>query len=99
MTTQTKLFWTQTPLNAVNELMDQTFSYAQEADKDLVEMYMEDLNDFKKAVTLFRNSDAEALAEHISEMDTSSREQLVLAFAKDVGPSFVRATLGWDVYV
>jgi len=98
MTNQTAIFWKQTPLNAVNELMDRTFSWAHDND-DLADMYLEDLDDYKKAVALFRSADAEALAEHISEMDTSSREALVLAFAKDIGPSFVRATLGWDVYV
>ena len=90
-------FWTQTPLNAINKLMDQTFSYAQEADADMAEMYMDDLRDFKKAITLFRNSDNEELGNHIDYMDTDPREQLIMAFADDCGKDFVSQNLGWEV--
>lgn len=96
MTTQTQKFWLETPLNAVNKLMDQTFSYAQDGD-DLAEMYMDDLRDFKKAVTLFRNSDGEGIAELCCNMDTSPREELVLAFAKDCGSDFVKSYLGYEL--
>ena len=60
-------------------------------------MYMDDLRDFKKAVTLFRNSDGEGLAEHIDYLDTLPREQLVLAFAKDCGNEFVNSYLGYEL--
>jgi hypothetical protein len=90
-------FWTQTPLNAINKLMDQTFSYAQEADSDLAEMYMDDLRDFKKAVSLFRNSDNEELGNLIDYMDTEPREQLIIAFAEDCGKDFVSQNLGWEL--
>ena len=96
MTIQTQEFWKTTPLNAINKLMDQTFSYAQEGG-DLAEMYMDDLRDFKKAVGLFRNSDSEGLAKHVDEMDTASREQLVTAFASDCGQDFVSAQLGYKI--
>jgi len=96
MTTTAQDFWTQTPLNAVKKLMDQTFSWAQDSD-DLAEMYMEDLNDFKKAIALFRNSDNEGLGNHIDQMDTDPREQLVMAFAKDCGEDFVSQNLGWEL--
>ena len=89
-------FWTQTPLNAINKLVDQTFSYAQDGG-DLADMYMDDLNDFKKAITLFRNSDNEELGNHIDYMDTSPREQLIMAFAQDCGKDFVSQNLGWKV--
>ena len=96
MTIQAQEFWTQTPLNAINKLMDQTFSYAQDGD-DLAEMYMDDLRDFKKAVTLFRNSDGEGIAELCNNMDTEPREQLVIAFNEDCGPDFVRSYLGYEL--
>ena len=96
MATTAQDFWTQTPLNAVKKLMDQTFSWAQDGD-DLDDMFMEDLNDFKKAVTLFRNSDCEGLSEHFCRMDTSPREQLICAFGNDCGKDFVSQNLGWEI--
>lgn len=96
MTNQAQKFWLETPLNAVKKLMDQTFSWAQDGD-DLADMYMEDLNDFKKAVTLFRNSDCEGLADFIARMDTSPREQLIMAFGQDCGKDFVSQNLGWEI--
>lgn len=97
--TNAQKFWLETPLNAINKLMDQTFSYAQEAqaEGDLAVLYMDDLRDFKKAVTLFRNSDGEAIAELCDEMDTAPREQLVMAFAEDCGKDFVKSYLGWEL--
>ena len=94
MATQTQKFWLNTPLNAVKKLMDQTFSWAQDRDS-LSEMYMEDLEDLKKAVALFRNSDGEGLAEFVSHMDTSPREKLVEAFWFDCGNDFVEDVLGY----
>ena len=96
MTTQSQKFWLETPLNAVKKLMDQTFSYAQDGD-DLADMYMEDFKDMKKAVTLFRNSDPEALAKHVQYMDTSPRENLVEAFFFDCGNDFVENILGYEM--
>ena len=96
MTIQAQKFWLETPLNEVNKLMDQTFSYAQDGD-DLAEMYMDDLRDFKKAVTLFRNSDGEGIAELCDNMDTEPREQLVIAFNEDCGSDFVRSYLGYEL--
>lgn len=97
MTNTAQKFWLETPLNSVKKLMDQTFSYAQDADADMKDLYMDDLNDFKKAITLFRNSDCEGLAEFICRMDTSPREQLILAFADDCGTRFVSENLGWEL--
>lgn len=92
--TNAQKFWLETPLNAVNKLMDQTFSYAQESiDTELYDCYMDDLKDFKKSVTLFRNSDGEAIADLVNEMDTEPREQLIMAFMQDCGKHFVKAYL------
>lgn len=96
MENATTKFWTQTPLNAINKLMDQTFSWAQDRD-DLADMYLDDLKDFKFAVKLFRNSDPEALSNHLDNMDTLSREQLVIAFNEDLGSKFVEDVLGYEV--
>ena len=93
---ETQKFWLETPLNAVKKLMDQTFSYAQSSER-LADMYMEDLEDLKKAVTLFRNSDCEGLSEFVSRMDTSPREKLVEAFYFDCGEEFVERNLGYEM--
>jgi len=98
MKNQTVKFWTETPLNAIDQLMDRTFSWAHDND-DLADMYLEDLDDYKKAVSFFRQSDAEALSSHIDYMDTSPREQLVIAFQEDLGCDFVKNVLGYEVEV
>jgi len=97
MTTTAQDFWTQTPLNAINKLMDQVFSWSVEADEDENGLYTQDLRDYKKAVTLFRNSDNEALASHIDNLDTVAREELIVAFAKDCGKDFVEQNLGYEL--
>ena len=89
-------FWNKT-LNEVNTLCDRTFSYFVEAEEDLKSLYHDDLEDFQTAIELFKQSDAEALATHVSEMDTASREQLVIAFNEDCGSVFVREILGYEV--
>ena len=96
MVNEAQKFWLNTPLNSVSLLMDQTVSYAEE-NEDLADMYNEDWKDFSVAITLFRNSDCEGLANHISKMDTAPREQLIVAFAEDCGKDFVSQNLGWEL--
>ena len=97
MTNSAKAFWNN-PLNEVKTLCDRTFSYFVEADKDMKNLYHEDLEGFQTAMELFKQSDAEALATLVSEMDTEPREQIVLAFNEDCGSAFVREILGYEVY-
>ena len=75
MTNTAKAFWNN-PLNEVKTLCDRTFSYFVEADKDMKNLYHEDLEGFQNAIELFKQSDAEALATLVSEMDTEPREQI-----------------------
>ena len=89
-------FWNKT-LNEVNTLCDRTFSYFVEAEEDMKSLYHDDLEDFQTAIELFKQSDAEALATHVSELVTEPREQLVIAFNKDCGSVFVREILGYEV--
>jgi len=98
MIAEAQKFWTETPLNAVQLLIDQTFSYAQESiDTGLYDCYMDDLKYFNKAVELFRQSDGEGIAELCDDMDTAPLEQLVVALAKDCGADFVKSYLGKEV--
>ena len=97
MTNTAKAFWNN-PLNEVKTLCDRTFSYFVEAEEDMKNLYHEDLEGFQNAIELFKQSDAEALATLVSEMDTEPREQIVLAFNEDCGSAFVREILGYEVY-
>lgn len=89
-------FWIETPLNSVAQLVADYKDYASQ-DQDLSEMYEDDAKDFHKAISLFRQSDAEALAQHVQFMDTHPREALVVAFNKDLGNQFVESVLGYSV--
>lgn len=90
-------FWTSSKLNTVNELIAEYQQLAKTANEDLSDMYDEDHGDFLQALSYFRQSDAEALANHISHMDTSPREEVVMAFHKDLGNQFVEEILGYTV--
>lgn len=95
---QSVTYWIETKLSNVEKLCDQTFSYSIESETNsMKQLYADDLKDFKLAITLFRRSDSEALAQHIQFMDTSPREELVMAFNKDCGPEFVEHVLGYEV--
>jgi hypothetical protein len=97
MTNTAKAFWNN-PLNEVKTLCDRTFSYFVEAEEDMKNLYHEDLEGFQNAIELFKQSDAEALATLVSEMDTEPREQIVVAFNQDCGSVFVKEILGYEVY-
>jgi len=96
MENQAVKFWIETPLTNVANLVAQYREYAQE-DSDLAEMYNDDADDFHKAISLFRQSDSETLAQHVEFMDTEPREQLVIAFNEDCGSDFVRSYLGYEL--
>ena len=96
MTTQAQKFWTETPLTNVAKLVAVYREYAKD-NGDLSDMYNEDADDFHKAISLFRQSDSETLANHVQFMDTSPREALVLAFAKDCDNEFVKSYLGYEL--
>ena len=96
MENQAVAYWIETPLTKVNELIAQYHSFAKEND-DLAEMYDEDANDFMQALSYFRQSDTETLAQHVQFMDTSPREELVQAFYSDCGKDFVEHVLGYSI--
>tara|TARA_A200000159_G_C7326467_1_gene341203 strand:- start:1568 stop:1876 length:309 start_codon:yes stop_codon:yes gene_type:complete len=96
--TQAIAYWIETPLTNVQKLCDQTFSYSIESETNCMkELYADDLKDFKLAISLFRRADPEALSQHVYFLDTSAREQLVVAFKEDCGSQFVEEVLGYEV--
>lgn len=96
MENQAVKFWIETPLTNVAKLVAEYRELAQDCD-DLAEMYNEDANDFHKAISLFRQSDTETLAQHVQFMDTSPRESLIEAFFRDCGKDFVEHVLGYSL--
>ncbi len=64
---------------------------------EFYDMYIDDVLDIEKAVSLYEAADPKGLAKHIDQMDTSPREDLVVAFANDLGKDFVADVLGYEV--
>lgn len=85
------------PLSNVEMLIAQMNKSISDCDPRIVDMYKDDLNDFVQAVELYNNADSIALSDHISRMDTEPREELVIAFAEDLGKEFVEVNLGYSV--
>ena len=83
----------------VNRLID---SYMQECnywfgrDNGMSEMYAADRNDFMTVRDLYKDFEYDKLVEFVHRMDTSPREDIVIAMAKDCGVAFVRDTFGYD---
>tara|TARA_R110000796_G_scaffold59408_10_gene137117 strand:- start:880 stop:1164 length:285 start_codon:yes stop_codon:yes gene_type:complete len=89
-------FWIESPLPNVEDIIANYAGFADETE-DLSELYTTDHEDFKTAVRLFREADAEGLAEHVSNLDTEPREVIVIAFHADLGTDFVREILGYEI--
>ena len=64
---------------------------------ELYDMYIDDVRDIETAVELYNKFDSEGLAKHVKYMDTSPREDLVVAFANDLGKDFASIILGYEV--
>jgi hypothetical protein len=95
MTTQD--FWTKSKLSHVETLIKSYDGYIERASEDFKELYVDDQADFRKAVEHFRKADDMALSDHIQYMDTDPRENLIVAFAEDLGKQWVELTLGYSV--
>ena len=89
-------FNTKTALTKTNELIALYHSYVKDND-ELSEMYDEDASDFMQALSYFRQNDTEALVNHVRNMDTSPREELVEAFWFDCGNDYVENVLGYSM--
>ncbi len=78
--------------NIKAELIDLSGTYGEN-----YQMYIDDVHDIETAITLYEAGDVKKLAKHIDQMDTSPREDLVVAFANDLGKEFVEDYLGYEV--
>lgn len=67
-------------------------------DQGMANMYAQDRNDVIEAKSLYFAGKAEEFSRHIDRLDTSIREGIVIAFAKDLGKDWVLKNLGYEVY-
>ena len=64
--------------------------------EEMTDMYTQDANDATTVGKLLKSNIDEA-AKFISLLDTSIREGIVIAVAKDMGNDWVMENLGWEV--
>ena len=64
--------------------------------EDMASMYIQDANDATTVGKLLK-SNIDEVAKFINLLDTSIREGIVIAGAKDMGNDWVMENLGWDV--
>ena len=64
--------------------------------EDMASMYIQDANDATTIGKLLK-SNIDEVAKFINLLDTSIREGIVIAVAKDMGNDWVMENLGWDV--
>ena len=85
-------------MQALEKLIDETKSYMiAEKDMDMAKMYYADWKDFNQVDELVTGGSFQAAADKINGMDTSPREQAVLALAEEKGSAWVAHYLGWEV--
>jgi hypothetical protein len=86
-------YTTLTNVNAIKtDLVELAGTYG-----EFYDMYIDDVRDIETAIELYNKSDAKGLAKHVDHMDTEPREDLILAFANDLGKEFVAQHLGYEV--
>ena len=68
-------------------------------DQEMANMYAQDRNDVIEAKSLYFADKANEFRTHIDRLDTSIREGIVIAFAKDLGEKWVLNNLGYEVRV
>ena len=66
-------------------------------EEDMADMYKQDAADTQKSIDLIKSNKITEAAKHISYLDTSIREGVVIALAKDLGNDWVAGNLGWSV--
>lgn len=70
------------------------------ADPDMAKMYGDDHADFQKVARHLETGNVEDIrtaASIIDRMDTSPREDIVVACGMDFGPDWVKENLGWEL--
>jgi len=84
----------------LNELIEDLRNTAKEdwaIQEDMSSMYIDDANDAQIVSDLIEEGDVKSAKELISLMDTSIREGVIIAIAKDHGSIWTAINLGWEV--
>ena len=84
----------------LNALINQLEYNAQEdwaIEENMSSMYIEDANDTQIVSDLIEEGDVKSAKELINLMDTSIREKVIIAIAKDHGSIWTAINLGWEV--
>lgn len=84
----------------VIKLIEELKGYAAEEfaiENDMVTMYMEDAEDASKALEFYNLGLIADLSRHVQYLDTSIREGIVVAFAKDLGNTWIETNLGYSL--
>ena len=84
----------------LNALINQLHDNAQEdwaIQEDMSSMYIDDANDAQTVLDLIEEGDVKSAREFINLMDTSIREGVIIAIAKDHGSVWTAINLGWEV--
>jgi len=81
-------------MQAIQKLIDQTFSYAQEGG-ELAEMYIDDMKQFQEVQFNLTFGDYDTASKVVDDMDTEPREQIIIALVEDFGASLVENKFGF----
>ena len=84
----------------LNALIIKLHNNAQEdwaIQEDMSSMYIDDANDAQIVLDLIEEGDVKSARELIKLMDTSIRESVIIAIAKDHGSVWTAINLGWEV--
>ena len=84
----------------LNALINQLEYNAQEdwaIQEDMSSMYIDDAYDAQIVLDLLEEGDVKSAKEVINLMDTSIREGVIIAIAKDNGSIWTAINLGWEV--
>ena len=84
----------------LNALINQLHNNAEKdwaIQEDMSSMYIDDANDAQIVLDLIEEGDVKSARELIKLMDTSIRESVIIAIAKDHGSVWTAINLGWEV--
>jgi len=84
----------------IKNLIGQTFrewQYNSVADPDMAKMIADDHSTIQTVARYLEAGDIASASDIIDRMDTSPREDLVIAIGMDFGAEWVSENLGWDI--
>ena len=84
----------------LNALINQLHNNAQKdwaIQEDMSSMYIDDAYDAQIVLDFLEEGDVKSAKEVINLMDTSIREGVIIAIAKDNGSIWTAINLGWEV--